>query len=92
MKHYTCPRALVPVVEAALAAKGYVVEAPLQRAVGGERITVMTRGEAVISLREDLSRDLADISVYRDDEADGLAVLEDLPRLFPIRFDPTRSS
>lgn len=83
MERYTCPCELLPMIEAALAAEGYVVEEPLQRAVGGTRITVMTCGGAVISLHEDMARDTADINVYSSGQAGGPAVLEQLPRLFP---------
>lgn len=81
MERYTCPRELIPVIESALAAEGYTVEAPLQRAFGRTRITVMTCGDAVIALHEDGARDMADINVYRNGEG-GLAVLQELPRLF----------
>jgi hypothetical protein len=81
VERYTCPRELLPVIEAALAAEGYMVEAPLQRNVGGSRMTVMTRGGSVISLHEDRARDMADITVYHDDATGRLAVLDELPRL-----------
>ena len=81
MERYTCPRELLPVIESALAAEGYVLEAPLQRAVGGSRLTVMTRGGSVISLHEDTARDIANINVYRNEAAGRLAILEELPRL-----------
>lgn len=81
MERYTCPRELLPVIESALAAEGFQVEAPLQRAVGRTRISVMTRGESVISLHDDVARDTADINVYNDGEASALAILKELPRL-----------
>jgi hypothetical protein len=83
MERYTCPRELLPVIESALAAEGYVIEQPLQRAVGPSRVTVMTRGSAMIALHEDLARDTADIHVYPADEAARLTILEELPRLIP---------
>lgn len=82
MERYTCPRELLPVIESALAAEGYVVETPLQRAVGGTRITVMTRGNAMISLHEDAAHDMADINVYRNEASGALTVFNELPRLF----------
>lgn len=81
MERYTCPRELLPVIESALAAEGYVPEAPLHREVGGSRLTVMTCGGSVISLQEDAARDMANINVYRSGEAGRLAVLDELPRL-----------
>lgn len=81
MERYTCPRELLAVVESALAAEGYVVEAPLQRAVGGARVTVMTRGASTIALHEEMGRELAAINVYKSGEAAPPAVLEQLPRL-----------
>lgn len=86
MECYVCPRELLPVVESALAAVGYVVELPLQRTVGSARITVMTRGSAVISLHEDLAHELADITVHTHDEPEGLAVLQKLAQPGPTPF------
>lgn len=83
MERYTCPRELLPVVEAALAAEGFTVEAPLQRKVAGVRVTVMTRGASVISLHEDAAHDMADINIYQETEPLKLAVLDELPRLVP---------
>ncbi len=80
MERYTCLRELLPVIESALAAEGYVVEAPLNRAVGRTRVTVMSRGDDMISLHEELGRDMADINVYAGESA-RLAVLNELPRL-----------
>jgi hypothetical protein len=79
--HYTCPRELLPVIESALAAEGYVVEVPLQRAVGGTRMTVMTRGGSVISLHEDAAQTLASIRVHLYEATGRLAILDELPRL-----------
>lgn len=81
MERYTCPLELLPVIESALAAEGYMIEKPLQRAVGASRVTVMTRGGATVALHEDLARDTADIDVYPADEAGRLTILEELPRL-----------
>jgi len=83
LERYTCPRELLPVIESALAAEGYTVEQPIQRAVGGSCTTIMTRGAAVIMLHEDRGRDMADIHVHRNGEVGGLVVLEELPRLLP---------
>ncbi|NTU79326.1 MAG: hypothetical protein HGA45_07975 [Chloroflexales bacterium] len=90
MERYICPRELLPVIESGLAAEGYVVEAPLQRAVGSMRITVMTYGGTVISLHEDLARDMADINVYTNGEPTDLAVLQELPRLCPAPLSQAR--
>lgn len=92
MERYTCPRELLPVIESALAAEGYVLEAPLQRAVGRSRITVMTRGGVVISLHEDMAHDMADIHVYRDQESVGPTVFEKLPRLIPAPLSRPRGA
>lgn len=81
MERYTCLRELVPVIESALAAEGYVVEAPLQKDVSGTHTTVMTRGNAVISLHEDTTHEMADIHVNADGESGGLTVFEQIPRL-----------
>ncbi|NTU79665.1 MAG: hypothetical protein HGA45_09710 [Chloroflexales bacterium] len=91
MERYTCPRELLPVIESALAVEGYVIEEPLQRAVGGSRVTVMTRGGAVIALHEDLARDTADINVYPADEAGRPTILKELPRLIPTPLGKRRA-
>jgi hypothetical protein len=83
MLHYTCPRELVPVIESALAAKGYVVELPLQIVAASIRITVMTRGNAVVSLHERGDCDMAEIRFYNHNEPDGLEVMQLLPSLCP---------
>jgi hypothetical protein len=90
VERYTCPRELIPVIESALAAEGYVVEVPLQRAVGSTRVTVMTRGTAMISLHEDVTRDMADINVYRNEAGGALEVFNELPRLFGSAPTPRR--
>ncbi len=90
MDRYTCLPELLPAIEASLAASGYVATAPLRHAIGGTRITVMTRGAAIVSLREDLGRDMADITVYSSAEMGGIGVLEELPRLFPPLLGPAR--
>lgn len=92
MDRYTCLRELLPVIESALAAKGYVAEAAHRYAVGSKRVTVMTRGAAVIALHEDLGRDMADITVYNNPEAGGIAVLEELPRPCPPKIGPAPMS
>lgn len=91
MERYTCPRTLLSKIETALAAEGYIAEPLLQRAVGGSRVTIMTRGTDVIALHEDMARDMADINVYHNGEAVGLSALESLPRLF-FSTDPARKS
>lgn len=91
MERYTCPRELIPVIESALAAEGYIVETPLQRAVGSTRVTVMTRGAAIISLHEDVARAMADINVYYQEADDTLTVFHQLPRLFDSSAEPKRS-
>lgn len=90
MDRYTCLPELLPAIKASLAASGYVATAPQRHAIGGTRITVMTRGAAVVSLREDLGRDMADITVYSSAEMGGIGVLEELPRLFPPLLGPAR--
>lgn len=83
MQRYTCPSDLLPMIEAALAAEGYVIEEPLQRAVGGSRIVVMSCDADVISLHEDIAHNTADITVYSSGKARGPTALAQLPRLFP---------
>lgn len=79
MVHYTCLRAMLPVVEATLAAHGYVLEHPLQKEVNGDRLIVMTHTSAVVLLSELAQSDLADIEVYGAAQSDTSALLERLP-------------
>lgn len=81
MERYTCPRELLGAVAEALAAEGFAPERPLERAVGRSHVTVLSRGNIVIALHEDLRHDTATIDVY-DDELAGPSALEEFPRLF----------
>lgn len=81
MECYTCLRELLPVVESALAAHGFVNESLLQREASGATLTVMTQGATTILLREDPRRDMADIEVYDTAHPEVSELCETLPKL-----------
>lgn len=83
MDCYTCHRELLPVVEAALAAEGYVVKGRPRYESGTTRVTEMTRDGSMIVLREDTARDLAEIVVRTSGASAEPAVLQELARLGP---------
>ncbi|MEI8165548.1 MAG: hypothetical protein WCG26_04180 [Chloroflexales bacterium] len=79
MECYTCLLELLPVVESALAARGFVNHQAPQREATGGFLTVMTHGDTTILLREDLKRDMGNIEVYSETAPS----LTDLQELFP---------
>ena len=79
MVHYTCQRVMLPTVEAALAANGYVVEHPLMWEVNGDRMVVMTHLSAVVLLAEREQSEIADIEVYGVAHTFATMLLEQLP-------------
>jgi hypothetical protein len=79
MVHYTCMRAMLPTVEAALAAQGYTLERPLTKEINGDRIIVMTHPSAIVMLSECAHSEIADIEVYGAAQAVATALLEQLP-------------
>ena len=79
MVRYTCMRAMLPTVEAALAAHGYILERPLANEVNGERKIVMTHQSASVLLSECAQREIANIEVSGATQAATTALLEQLP-------------
>jgi hypothetical protein len=86
MAHYMCASELLPVVEAALAAHGYVVETPHQKQLGGDTLLVMTRGAAIVLLSHGTQRERAEIEVWGDAQSAATALLESLP--IPLQRHP----
>jgi hypothetical protein len=79
MVRYTCMRAMLPTIEAALAAHGYILERPLANEVNGERKIIMTHQSAIVLLSECAQRELADIIVSGATQAAATALLDQLP-------------
>ena len=79
MVRYKCMRAMLPTVEAALAAHGYAMERPLHEELNGDRMIVMTRLSAVVLLSESAQSDVAEIEVYGAAQETVIALLETLP-------------
>ena len=79
MVRYTCMRAILPTVEAALAAHGYILERPLTKEVNGDRMLIMTNRLAVVLLSERSQSEMAAVEVYGAAQAAATALLEQLP-------------
>ena len=79
MVRYTCMRAMLPTIEAALAAHGFILERPLANEVNGERKITMTHQSAIVLLSECAQRELADIVVSGTTQAAAMTLLEQLP-------------
>jgi hypothetical protein len=79
MVRYTCMRVMLPTVEAALAAQGYIVERPLKQELNGDRMIVMTHRSAVVLLSECAQSEVADIEVFGAAQAAATELLEQLP-------------
>jgi hypothetical protein len=77
--HYTCISDLLPMVEAALAANGYIIEAPPQKQLNGNMLMVMTSGSAGVLLSQNGQDELADIEVWGAAQSAAAALLESLP-------------
>ena len=90
MTHYTCQRELLPMVEAALAANGYTIEAPLQKQMNGATFLVMTQGAALVLLIESAQRESAEIEVWGEARSAAIRLLESLP--LPLRKQPQTST
>lgn len=89
MAYYTCQRAMLPAVEAALAADGYRLEPPLTREVNGDRIIIMTRDAAVVLLTECAQSELAAVEVLGSAPGIATALLDQLPTGVVRRAQPS---
>jgi len=76
---YTCPRELVPCIEAALAANGYAVEAATRLGAGHDILEVMQCGAAQVLLATYPGESAADIEVWGDAQTIAVHLLESLP-------------
>lgn len=88
MECYTCLRELLPVVESALAARGFVNRQVTPQEASDGTLTIMTHGSTTILLRDDRQRDMADIEVYSDAQPTGTGLHEILPQIEPRRWTP----
>jgi hypothetical protein len=75
---YTCAAALVPTIEAALAANAYVRELPLQHQPGALSITLMTSGATVVLLTQRAESATATIEVWGEGHRGAEQLLESL--------------
>src|SRR5690242_9599429 len=64
MIRYLCPRELLPMVEAVLAADGYKVEQPAANKINGDYLRVMSQQSAVVLLSEPAQSGEAVIEVF----------------------------
>jgi hypothetical protein len=79
MIRYTCQPELLPMVEAALAANGYAIEAPLQKQMNGDTLLVMAHGAAIVLLTHDEQSDQAKVDIAGAAQSAAGALLESLP-------------
>jgi hypothetical protein len=83
MTQYTCRREILPMVEAALAANGYMIDVPLQKQTDGSTLLVMAQGAAVVLLIESAQQESAEIEVWGEARSAVIGLLESLP--IPLR-------
>src|SRR5215210_6346359 len=76
---YECLPDVLPVVETALAAHGYIVTAPLQKSVGGGQALVMDAGSASVLVMYPVADKRAEIEVWGTARDATASFLEALP-------------
>jgi hypothetical protein len=76
---YTCRTDVLPVLETALAADGYTIEAPFQPAVGGSAAMLMRKGTVFLLFSRPPTGQLADIEIGGEAQQVAEALLESLP-------------
>ena len=76
---YTCASGLMPVIEAALARSGYLVELPRQRSIGGASALILSRGSTSILLGDDPASQRGLIEIWGTQRAAAVRLLEALP-------------
>lgn len=79
MVSYTCQHEHLPVIEAALSANGYTVEAPLSRRIRGSRLTILTRGDGGVLMTYKAPNELAEIDIWGPAQTAASMLLETLP-------------
>jgi len=75
---YTCPSELAPVLEAALAAEGYITEMPYQKSDKGDGTLLMRQGTASVLLLQKASGDQCEIDVWGVGQHTATTFLESL--------------
>lgn len=79
MVRYRCLGAMLPVVEAALAAQGYAIEAQCRQEVDRRRSLIMTRGMTTVMLVDHMDGVVGEIEVLGDAQSAVTELLESLP-------------
>jgi hypothetical protein len=79
MIHYTCQYEMLPVVEGALAAHGYTVDAPLSRHAENASLKILTRGDGGVLLAYNTASSLAEIEIWGAAQSAASMLLESLP-------------
>jgi len=79
MVRYTCRYEMLPVVEGALAAHGYVVDAPLSRHADSASLRMMTHGDGGVLLAHNTASELAEIEIWGPAQSGASMLLESLP-------------
>lgn len=76
---YRCQNAMLPVVEASLAANGYAIDLPMQRGVGGVQAMVMSCGAASVLLAQIPNSETLEIEIWGVGQSHASSLLEKLP-------------
>jgi hypothetical protein len=76
---YACNAALLPAVEAMLAANGFAITAPMSRSIGGDTCLVMSSGAATVLLLQNRGRDDGEIEAWGEARARVAQLLEGMP-------------
>jgi hypothetical protein len=76
---YACRNELLPILETALIADGYTIEAPVQQAVGGSATMLMRKGTIFLLISQPPKGQIADIEVGGDAQQVAEEFLASLP-------------
>jgi hypothetical protein len=79
MIRYTCKHELLPMIEGALAANGYMVEASMSRQTKTSSLIVMTYGDGGVLLAHNRCGDLAEVDIWGAAQSAASRLLESLP-------------
>ena len=79
IRRYACRSELAPVLEAALAANGYIVELPYQENSKGDRVLIMTHGSASVLLAHAATSGQCEVDIWGEAQHTAAVLLESLP-------------
>lgn len=79
MIRYTCQHEILPVIEGALAANGYVVDALLTERDVSACFTIMTNGDCGVLLAQNHTSGIAEIEIWGAAQSAASLLLKSLP-------------